>query len=278
MKRNPELETPNGELSLRDFEMVLPSLILPGDTAVLSDFDETMCSSYGYDVTSKTHWPNIDRQILSEARRMQSPLFIATSRSSNESVVRTACASLVAHRDLPIICENGAVLFFPAKGEEIVLATDEQMQQIDEIKGNIFQVGYYFRNRELLIKNNRIATIEMRIQHMSGVGDPTLYGELAQMLLRRLDLTNLDLVSSNNSLSIQPRGINKGTAFLQALVMMGLERSSLFVIGLGDAPNDREIFEQADLGIGVRKGAKAHADLVVDEGDRATLLVMQKMK
>lgn len=149
---------------------------------------------------------------------------------------------------------------------------------MDEIKEDILGVGSNFKDRELLIKSSRIATIEMRIQHMSGVGDPSLYEELAQMLVGRFDLSNLDLVSSNNSLSVQPRGINKGTAFLQALAAMGIERSSLFVIGLGDAPNDREIFEQADLGFAVRKGAKAHADLVVDEGDRTTLLVMQGMK
>lgn len=112
MIRNTELEIPSGELSLRDFKMVLPSLIPPGDTAILTDFDETVCSSYGYDANSKTHWPNIDGRILLEARRMQSPLFIATSRSSRELVVQTACASLVAHRGLPIICENGAFYFF----------------------------------------------------------------------------------------------------------------------------------------------------------------------
>lgn len=275
MIRNSEFGLPSGELSLRDFELILPSLIPTGDVAMLSDFDETLCSSYDYDAASKTHWPNINRHILTEARRIKSPLFIATSRSSREPVVQTACASLVIHRGLPIICENGAVLFFPARGEEIVLATDEQRQQVDEIKKNIFGVSSNFKNRELLIKNKRIATIEMRIQHMSGVGDPSLYEDLVQMLSERFDLSNLDLVISNNSLSIQPRGINKGTAFLHALSVMGFKRSSLFVVGLGDAPNDREIFEQSDLGIGVRNEAGQFSDIIVNEGDKVTLAVIK---
>jgi hydroxymethylpyrimidine pyrophosphatase-like HAD family hydrolase len=278
MIQSSELGILKGELSLRDLEMVLPSLIPSGDTALLTDFDETICSSYSYDLGSRTHWPNIDSRVSLEARRMQSPLFIATSRASTEPVVQEAIASLVSHRELPIICENGAVLFFPTKGREIVLATDAQRQQMDEVKGHISQVGSEFRDRELLIKDNRIATIEMRIQHASGIGDPTLYGELAQLLSGRFDLTDLDLVSSNNSLSIQPRGINKGKAFLEALTLLGLKRRSLFVVGLGDAPNDREIFEQSDLGIAVRKGAKDNADIVVDEGDKTTLLVMQNIK
>jgi hydroxymethylpyrimidine pyrophosphatase-like HAD family hydrolase len=98
------------------------------------------------------------------------------------------------------------------------------------------------------------------------------------MLLDKFDLTNMDLVSSNSSLSIQPKGINKGSAFLQALTLMDLNRNGLFVIGLGDALNDKEIFEQSDLGIAVRKGAKADADLTVDEGDKTTLLVMRNIK
>ena len=118
----------------------------------------------------------------------------------------------------------------------------------------------------------------MRVQYIGGVGDPTLYGELAQLLSERFDLTDLDLVSSNNSLSIQPRGINKGVAFLQALALEGIIRSSIFIVGLGDAPNDKELFEQADLRIGVRKEAEPLADIIVNEGDRATLVVMKGMK
>lgn len=277
MTSDNEMRSPSGELSLRDLEIILPSLIPSGDTAVLSDFDETICSKYSYDSTSKTHWPDIDEKILLGARRMRSPLFIATSRSSNEPVVQTAVASLVANRGLPIICENGAVLFFPEEGEEIILATDEQRKQIDEVRKKISEVSSEFRDRELIIKDGRIATIEMRVQHVSGVGDPTMYDELTQLLLGRFDLSGLELVSSNNSLSIQPRGINKGTAFLQALTMMNLRRGGLFVIGLGDAPNDREIFERADLGIAVRDGAKTSADIFVNQGDKATLLVMQNL-
>lgn len=105
----------------------LPFLIPQEGTVLLSDFDETLCSRYQYDPFTRNHQPQLDRNLLLETQRIISPLFIATSRSSSEDVVKNVLPSLLGGRNLPIICENGSILFFPnGNQQEVPFVSVEQ--------------------------------------------------------------------------------------------------------------------------------------------------------
>lgn len=136
--------------------------------------------------------------------------------------------------------------------------------------------GSFLEDKELVIKENRRATVELRVQSRLGIGDPTAYTNLVDILLQsKLDLEGLRFVSSSSSLSIQAKDINKGNAFLRALKLLDIDRKDVFVIGLGDAENDQEIFQEADLGIAVRNPASHMADLFIDGGDKTALQIMR---
>ncbi len=273
-----ELLTPR-ELSLRDFRKILPKLIPDSNTLLVSDFDETLCSSYQYNADTKTHIPVLKPELVAEATRMRSPFIIATSRSAKEPVVRDICTQMV-QEGAPMICENGAVIFFPTTGNSVTLVRNEQRQLLDDIGSYItsIQTTYLDRGKEVLIAKDRVATMELRAQELSGIGAPELYPGIIEDIYRTFYMDGMEIVSSNNSVCIQPNNISKGNALKIALDMMGLGRESFFVVGLGDAPNDQSIFKNSNLSVAVRPHAKDFADYFVNSGDETSLTVMRSLK
>ncbi len=267
------------ELSLKDFDMILPGLIPDSNTLLVSDFDDTLCSSYRYNANRKTHIPILKPELVVEASRIQSPFIIATSRSANEPVVKNIC-SRITQEGAPMICENGAVIFFPTTGDTITLVRDEQKKLLDEIGSyiNSKQQTYLDRGTEVLIAKDRVATMELRVQELSGVGKPELYPGLIKDIHGTFRMDGMQIVSSNNSVCIQPNNISKGNALITALDMMGLGKEVFFVIGLGDAPNDQSIFKNSNLSIAVRPAAKDFANYFVNSGDETSLAVLRSLK
>lgn len=275
--KNPEIPVALRKPTHADLIKILPDLIPKGmPVVVLSDFDETLCSTYTYDPETKTHWPEMNQHLLDQIQRMTSPIIIATSRAADEMVITTKVSQLVAGKNLPILCENGGVLYFPDSGNTLVLTTDQQIAQLDDLRKLIatMRVTPELAQRELIFRTQRLATIEVRIQDKSGVGTPQFYPELERLVKEQFDTSALDFVSSNNSMSIHAKGINKRSGFQEALKHMGLRREAIFVIGLGDAVNDKPIFEEADLGIAVRPTAQGLSDIFVDGGDQVALSVL----
>lgn len=270
------------DLSLEEFKAILPTLISQDIPVVLaSDFDETLCSQYVYDPKAISHKPNILPALIDEANRIQSPVILVTSRSAEEKFFWDEACKLLASKNLPVICENGSVLFFPnSRDREIViLAPADHLAKVNLIKQSTFSENLFGSDVELIIRKNRLATVEFRIQSLeTKVGMPEFHERLIKHLINSFDLEDLTIISSRSSLSLQSCQIDKGSGLKKALETLGIERKDIFIVAMGDAPNDAELLKCADLSIAVKKGALANADFVVDSGDLAALEVMKSIK
>jgi HAD superfamily hydrolase (TIGR01484 family) len=282
MIRENSLPLPDTDLSL-DQLLERLRIRIPFDRphAVVSDFDETICSTYKYNEQDKIHQPLILSAVWERIAAMESQLIIATSRSPRDSVVRQEIASLVASHNVPIICENGAVLFLPGSKEKqvISLATVEQTTEIEDLLAVVSSMDWreIVPDREVLIAKDRVASFEIRVQEVTGKGDPSHYTKLIE-LLKMTGCDTLEFISSGSSLSVQPKGISKATGINAALAYMGLSEQKPFIIGMGDGMNDRELFAASDLSVAVDSRVAGFADLCSPHGDRAALAVLESVR
>lgn len=264
------------EVSTFDLEMFLGNdLPRAFPIVVLSDFDETLCNTYEYDQVNKLHTPQLEVELLEQVKKMKSRLIIATSRSPKEAIVQQQVAKL-AKDNTPIVCENGAVLYFPREERVEVLATDRDLLAVNRIKSLVAQTNWAgeFPEHEVLISTDRFASFEIRVQDPSGRGDPRYYAFLRERLLT-LGEGEIESVSSQSSLSVHPKGFTKATGFSRALDSLGIRRESCIVIGMGDGANDVDIFNTADLSIAVASRVGQFATITCNEGEKAALSVLR---
>lgn len=224
------------EMSLQEFEQALP-LLIPADKkiALASDFDETICNMYTYDGISSTHLPVLSQELVIQAERIKSPLLIATSRSPKDEKFWQVASVLLGKRNLPVICENGSVIFFPndVSRKTTSLLSEHQHRELNKLQAEVpnIRLNGRFANQgaEVLIRNHRMTTIDFRIQNkITKVGMPELYEDLLNFIESQYDLDGFTAVSSLNSLSIQPKNNNKLTGVEKALEALGLKRSDIF--------------------------------------------------
>ena len=257
---------------------------------VVSDFDETQCSTYVFSRRWNTHVPKIKTDLSQEAKRLAHPMCIATARGSLEATSWVAWNRL-SRAPMPLVTENGAVLIWPStkvteRPTMEILATDEQVQAMSGIQKEL-QAGQIHdlrvpANHEVVLRSERTATVEVRAQEaQSKKGTPDDYGviidQLEKMFADRLPL--IEIVSSGSSLGIQPRGMNKELGIQAALTRAGVDLADVFLVGIGDNKNDTPLFDlvkrRGGLTIGVRPETEGLTDFVFNGGDEATLQILK---
>lgn len=272
-------------MELQSFVELLPQII-PSDLPVVvgSDLDETLCGKYFYDDGSKTHLPILLPELITQAERIRSPLLISTARTPKEEEFWQISKVLLGGKNNPVICENGTLIYFPndVSKKTISLLTDEQNDELQRLKAEVptIYLSNTFSNRgaEVLIRSNRLTSIDFRIQNIdTKQGMPELYYDLLNFIEEQFDLDGFVPVSSHNSLSIQPKSCNKLTGIEKVLELMQIPRENIFLIGLGDAENDKELLEGSNLGIAVRKDAAEYADICVDMGEITSLALLSHL-
>lgn len=285
MERNLDCQNVK-EFSLRDFMKIFPSLIPENKIVVVgSDFDETICSNYIYDKESSSHLPVLSTDLLDLTQKTSIPIIIATARSPQDFAFWRITKRLLGGRNLPVVCENGSLIFFPNDSfkKPISLLSEGQNKELKRLQKQLpnLHLNDHFSNQgaEVLIRNHRMTSIDFRIQNIkTKVGMPDLHEDLENFINSQFNLDGFIAVSSLNSLSVQPKNSNKLNGVVKALETINLERKEIFLIGMGDAPNDKELLEGADLGIAVRSGASKNADIFVDAGENVILNVLELLK
>lgn len=257
---------------------------------VISDFDETQCSTYIFSGKWNTHVPKIRGNLSEEARKLKNPMCLATARTSAEPVAWVMWHKL-SRFPMPLVAENGAVLvwpsekiFQPAKVE--ILTSEEQteaMKQIQkELQNGLIMDLIVPAEHEVVLRPGRIATVEIRSQDITTKkGTPDDYVALTDQLrgLFPEAMSRIEIVGSGSSLGIQPIGISKESGIRAALSRSGVETNDVFLIGMGDNKNDEPLFDfvkkNGGLTIGVRLTAGKGCDFTFNDGDETSLDVLK---
>jgi hydroxymethylpyrimidine pyrophosphatase-like HAD family hydrolase len=133
-----------------------------------------------------------------------------------------------------VVAENGAVVWFPATGRTIVLATPPP----EEFLGRLRDAGVPF--------------------HAGSVVIGTWEGDAARVLalIREMGL-DLQLVFNRAAVMLLPSGVDKALGIRRALAE--LRRSPRNMIAFGDAENDLPMFSLAELAVAARGAVPAVA-------------------
>lgn len=280
--------------TLSDFVgMILPQELKQAgrkSILVVSDFDETMCSRYVFSEAWQTHVPVISSNLHKEAQALALPMCLATARTPNESVSWLIWHKLTKN-PMPLVAENGAVLVWPkgkinSEPKLQILATNEQAQIIRQIQtdlesGVVQKISVPVDHR-IILRTGRVATVELRAEDINtknGAPEdyPQITAQLQELFPEALD--HVDIVSSGNSLGIQPKNVGKQLGIVKALTAAGIKLKDVFMIGLGDNKNDEPLFNfvntNGGITIGVRPSAKGLCDFYVDGGDAVSLEVLR---
>ena len=139
-----------------------------------------------------------------------------------------------------VVAENGALLYWPATGDEKLLCDppDARFIKLLEQKGVPFTVG-----------KGIVATCE---PHQIAVLD----------CIRDLGL-ELHVIFNKGSVMVLPSGVNKASGMLAALKNLGLSAHS--VVGIGDAENDHAFLTECGCAVAVANALstlKERADVV----------------
>ena len=283
------------DFSINDFCLsILPAEIkknsLGKRVIIISDFDETQCSTYNFSEGWNTHVPKIRADLTHEAKQLINPLCIATARTATEKVTWLIWHQL-SKQPMPLITENGAALVWPTdkisqKPTTEILATPEQQRVIQQIqleleKGLIKKLNVC-SNHEVILRTGRLATVELRAQETdTKKGTPDDHREIETLfkLIFPEAIPLIDIINSGNSLGIQPKGVSKATGIKSALDRADIELDTIFPVGLGDNQNDATLFDfvkqNNGITIGVRPTTQGLCDFTFDGGDQISFQVLQ---
>jgi hydroxymethylpyrimidine pyrophosphatase-like HAD family hydrolase len=257
---------------------------------VVSDFDETQASTYIFSGKWNTHVPKIRRDIFEEAQRLVNPMCLATARTSSEAVSWVMWHKL-SRLPMPLVVENGAVLVWPSNkitlpAKTEVLASPEQSKILIQIQKELrdglisklkVPLGY-----EVVLRSGRTATVEIRVQEIkTKKGISNGYDELKEQLqnLFPQSMSQVEIISSGNSLGIQPIGVSKELGIRAALSWSGVKIDDVFLIGMGDNKNDKPLFnfvrQSGGLTIGVRPSVDSGCDFTFNGGDEVSMQILK---
>jgi phosphoglycolate phosphatase (TIGR01487 family) len=156
-----------------------------------------------------------------------------------------------------VVAENGALLYYPAAGEEKLLGKSAPATFVDMLRragANPLSVGRCV-----------VATVQP-------------YEAAAYEAIRELSL-DLRVIMNRESVMVLPSGVDKGTGFRAALAELGL--SAAGVVGIGDAENDFAFLRLCGFSVAVGNAIpslKEQVQLVTSGEDGAGVVeVLQKL-
>jgi hydroxymethylpyrimidine pyrophosphatase-like HAD family hydrolase len=245
-----------------------------GDRIVLSDFDYTLCDEYSYDKQTQNHLPVVGEDIISAANSVH--LVVATGRRANHPHLPKMWKSGLIPSGVPIIAENGGTLVFEGVKErgflDLVAAEDVQLLKKNASMA-LESLDSLPSGQRLVVKQGRTFVIA-RLEDEAGVVSDRHQMWLENQLKTRFAEDGVQIINSRLSIAMQLRGVNKGDGFLTYLDLLGIKRSHVCVVGMGDADNDTEIFDVSDVRIGFSNIVEDKVDIVTPNGvpDAAPIL------
>lgn len=240
---------------------------------IVTDLDYTVTDAYLHDEKIRHDIPVFDTDTRVAFANAVPPVLIASGRTPLETAVQQDVAGLLHGRDLPMILENGGVLYVPnaVEGPRLIpLATREQLDAIAGVKQALVERIHDFphsSDEELLLRLERVTNLEIRLQARTGeVSSHERYLDLMEYIRLITRIDGLHMTHAGAALCIEADGINKQTGIEAALAHMGISRNDVYILGFGDARNDEGLFRAADFGVAVRRAAAPYADAFVDAG------------
>jgi hydroxymethylpyrimidine pyrophosphatase-like HAD family hydrolase len=246
---------------------------------IVSDIDDTLANTYHYDSQRQIHVPHISGNLITHAQHLQRPLLLATGRPNTDPVVASVWL-LLSKPILPIIVENGGAIFHPTTNDIQVLITSEQTKLLNKAKKLVLQkissTLSISHDDEIHIDKSRLTSIEIRIQnHITKVGSSIVHTEAAKILQDSFDPSQLVAISSGSSVSIHTPDISKGVATLAVLSQLGVQRTEITLLALGDNHNDSSLFSIADISVGVGKDTFGQAQFVCPFGETTSAAILK---
>jgi hydroxymethylpyrimidine pyrophosphatase-like HAD family hydrolase len=147
-----------------------------------------------------------------------------------------------------IVAENGALLHEPRTGIEKLLAPETPKRFVELLR--LRAVGSLSVGRVI------VATQEP-------------YGGVVLEAIKELGLS-LEVIPNKGSLMVLPAGVNKGTGLAAGARELGISMDE--IVGVGDAENDRALFEACGYAAAVANALpelKSEVNLVLREGHGA---------
>lgn len=245
---------------------------------ILSDLDYTLFSEYNFNPKTNDHIPRIKSNLVAAAQNQH--LITATGRRADNPTIPLLWESGLIPVETPAIVENGGILAINKKGkiEFIELVDTSELTILEEIRSIITErLKEIPGNLKLVFKRGRTMLVA-RLQDQKGFTMPHYQEWLEDSINAVISTPNLRVVNSRVSVTIQHKNINKRTAFQHYLNIRNISRDNVFVIGMGDGENDKEIFDEADLRIGFSDAVKSMVDINVPHGAILTPDILNAMK
>lgn len=236
---------------------------------VLSDYDHTLVSR------------KATPELIDEAGQVD--LIIATGRRDKSSALPKFWNTGLLRPGQPAIIENGGAIAYanPTDPTEIVYES-----LVDDMRPELTRVGQQifddFEAMRLDPAKGLTVTLGRTMLLLDLFGQygikPEEFAELATMVEPYVMHPDLKVVDTRNSVTIQHRIASKGHGFDAYLQRRGLERKNVFVVGMGDGPNDAEIFSSADVRLGFSPAVENLVDISVPEGSAASAGVLRAIR
>lgn len=213
--------------------------------ALAVDYDDTLATNGGVDST-----------VLQGLQRLKDsgrPLLLVTGRQLDE--LRLVGPDLAIFDR--VVAENGALLYRPETGEEVLLGAPPGKAFIDLL----------CRKQVTPLSVGRVIVATRTPQEVRVLN-----------AIRELGL-ELEIIFNKGAVMVLPSGINKASGLTQALHELSLPADR--VVGIGDAENDHAFLDACGFGVAVANAVpslKEHAKLVTagSAGD-GVLEVIEKL-
>jgi hydroxymethylpyrimidine pyrophosphatase-like HAD family hydrolase len=246
---------------------------------VLSDFDYTLCHTYGFDPTTNNHLPIISPELVDAAQAHH--IVIATGRRANHPSLPLLWESGLVDMHTPVITENGGTLTFYGPNGHLNhtdIVEPEVQERVFASRELILEnVGELPEGQRLIFKLGRTMLVS-RLQDCEGVIEPCHQRWLAERIRDILPSDLIQVVDTRASVTIQGATIDKGVGFLRYLSMEGIDRREVYVVGLVDGENDRGIIREANFCFGFSDVVRPMVDVDVKEGAAAAPKVLRTIK
>lgn len=196
-------------------------------TGIITDLDRTITEKPG---KVKFDPEDFDKEILKELKKTKIPLFLATGRRLK--YVKDLAKKFKVWK--AIICENGAIIYFPEENKTITISTHHMRKA-----------------KKILKKLDLPGTTTGKILVSTKIENEE---EIKKVLGKLVD--NLEFTYNVDELMILPKGVSKGLGIRLALRYLNVDIDS--TICIGDGENDIDMFLNPGFKVAV---ANAHPKL-----------------
>ena len=134
---------------------------------------------------------------------------------------------------LPVICENGALLYHPEQDRSDVFVDDWQIEGIRQLERALKNLPWYGNGMEL--EPGKVASLSLSGSKILNMTHRQLDEKTAE-LKEQFTIYPQAWTHSSTAIDVTPQGIDKGTGLDRMQASIGFEQGQL--IGIGDSSGD----------------------------------------